>query len=67
MTARKLTVAEVREFCQSLDISFRKVVGEIYRIAPQPITPGANNEASAYYSGDLDDIVNTAYELAGRR
>ena len=67
MTAKKFTVAEVKDFCQSLGLSFRKVTGsDEYRVAPLPSKPGASTEEQAYYSADLEDIAGTAYEMARR-
>jgi len=63
---RKITQAEARAFVQSLGMTFRKIERNEYRVAYHPSTM-RDNEPSAYYTGDIEDAVDTAYAMAAHR
>lgn len=64
--AKKFTQAEVKAFCQSIGLTFRKTEDGEYRVAYLP-APGASTEDSAYYTNDIEDAVDTAFAMAEHR
>lgn len=66
MPAKPYTQAEAKAFCQSLGMTFRKTEWGEFRVAFKP-APGTSTEASAYYTTDLEDAIDTAFAMHSGR
>jgi hypothetical protein len=57
-----MTLQEAKSIARHLGLTLRKVRSGDYRVNFRD-----GNETTAYYTGDLEDAVNSVVEMAGKR
>ena len=63
-STKRITVAEARERLAEVGVTIRRTLDREYRVSLKGVD---EPDASAYYTGDLEDAVGTGLDMAKRR